>query len=106
MWKHALLADNVMTSLPKDQAHEAHIVKTAQRIEELNTWVSQGLEPWECLTPQRWYDPSDTELSQGICLYFSHNTKPLLDVYAELQKRLNDWESLELRGSYLFFKRC
>ena len=35
--------------LPLDQAHEAHIVKTAQRLEELNTWVSQSLEPWECL---------------------------------------------------------
>ena len=41
MWKHALISNNEFTSLPLSQAHEAHIMKTAQRLEELNTWVSQ-----------------------------------------------------------------
>ena len=47
MWKHALLCSNEI-HLPKNQAEEQHIIKTAQRLEELNSWVSQGLEPWEC----------------------------------------------------------
>ena len=106
MWKHVLLAWNVFTSLPLEHAHEAHIIKTAQRIEELNTWVSQELEPWECLTPHHWYDPSVKELSEGISLYFTHKTKPLEDVFHHLLKRLNNYETLEVRGSTLFFKRC
>ena len=46
MWKHAC-----SFSLPLEEAHEAHIVKTAQRLEELNSWISQGLDPWQCLLP-------------------------------------------------------
>ena len=37
MWKHALYKD-----MPECQAHEAHIVKTAQRVEELNAWILKG----------------------------------------------------------------
>ena len=33
MWKHALLQHNQLVYLPQNKAHEAHIVKTAQRIE-------------------------------------------------------------------------
>ena len=54
MWKHALLASNVY--VPETQAHEAHIIKTAQRLEELNSWVSQGLDPWNVSTSP-WYVP-------------------------------------------------
>ena len=36
MWKHAV------PSIPLEEAHEQHIIKTAQRLEELNSWVSQG----------------------------------------------------------------
>ena len=50
MLKSALLYDNEMY-LPKTEAHEQHIIKTAQRLEELNAWVSQDLEPWECFVP-------------------------------------------------------
>ena len=57
MWKHALLSNNEFKSLPIEIAHEAHIIKTAQRLEELNAWVSQGLDPWEYLRPVNWYDP-------------------------------------------------
>ena len=72
MWKHALLHHNQLICLPQCHSHEAHIVKTAARIEELNSWISQDLEPWECLMPYKWYDPSDPELSEGISLYFYH----------------------------------
>ena len=52
MWKHALLHNNKLVCLPKEHAHEAHIVKTAYRIEELNSWVSQNLDPWHFLKLQ------------------------------------------------------
>ena len=35
MWKHALLHHNHLVALPENMAHESHIIKTAQRIEEL-----------------------------------------------------------------------
>ena len=56
MWKHALLNQN-KAALPLCEAHEQHIVKTAQRLEELNSWVSQDLEPWNFLVPTLWYAP-------------------------------------------------
>ena len=51
MWKHALLNRNALIAMPQCLAHEAHIIKTAHRIEELNSWVSQNLDPWDCLIP-------------------------------------------------------
>ena len=35
MWKHALCTNNDVLHLPVTQAHESHIIKTAQRLEEL-----------------------------------------------------------------------
>ena len=106
MWKHALLSHNNLLSLPYTEAHEAHIIKTAQRIEELNAWVSQELEPWECLQPVKWYDPNDQELSQGIAVYMNHVVHSNDFIYSELQKHILEHEILEKRGAYLFFKRC
>ena len=45
MWKHAILIDNEVAAMPECEAHEQHIIKTAQRIEELNSWVSHDLDP-------------------------------------------------------------
>ena len=73
MWKHALLFNKSYLTIPTNEAHEQHIIKTAQRLEELNSWVSQDLEPWECLTPDCWYNPEDPELSEGISLYLHHS---------------------------------
>ena len=106
MWKHALLHRNQPVSMPTCQAHEAHIIKTAQRIEELNSWVSQGLDPWDCLVPIVWYTPTRPELSEGISLYFKHNSLPNEKVYDELKKHVLDHETLELTGYDLFFSRC
>jgi hypothetical protein len=106
MWKHALLQHNQLVCLPQTKAHEAHIVKTAQRIEELNSWVSQGLEPWECLMPYLWYDPREPELSEGISLYFYHTLYSNERVYQQLKKHLMDHEALEIRDYFLFFRRC
>ena len=105
MWKHALVHENV-PSLPETQAHEAHIVKTAQRLEELNTWVSQGLEPWEFLKPTLWYSNLKPELSEGISVYFKHTSLPSSDVFNVLKKHLNEYESLALKDNILFFQRC
>ena len=96
----------LFTSLPLSEAHEAHIIKTAQRIEELNTWVSQTLEPWECLKPYWWYDPKLKELSEGIALYFTHTIHDPEFVHQELIKHVHDHEILELVDGLLYFQRC
>ena len=112
MWKHALLSCNSFTSLPETQAHEQHIIKTAQRLEELNTWVSQDLEPWECIQPIHWYDPSNPKLSDGISVYFSHRVHPPKFLYEKLKSHILPHETLEVydkrwpANNLLFFKRC
>ena len=112
MWKHALLNHNVFTTLPESQAHEQHIIKTAQRLEELNTWASQDMEPWECIMPIAWYDPTIPSLSEGICLYFYHKRYTADELYAKLAEHIQSHESLEVyksnfpSDSALFFKRC
>ena len=71
MWKHALLYDNI-PYIPETEAQEQHIIKTAQRLEELNSWVSQDNEPWECLQPVAWFNPTEPELQTGYSVYFKH----------------------------------
>ena len=105
MWKHACLYNNEV-QLPTEEAHEQHIVKTAQRLEELNSWVSQGLDPWQCLLPVTWYIPTEPELYEGISVYFKHTDYSSRDVYDKLINHIQSHESLELRQDYLFFKRC
>ena len=106
MWKHALLYQNEFACIPTDQAHEQHIIKTAQRIEELNTWVSQDLDPWEFLKPLAWYYPKNPLLQDGISIFFKHTCLDALDVFDTLKKHLNDHETLKLQNNYLFFQRC
>ena len=108
MWKHALLFFNKFTAVPQTQAHEQHIIKTAQRLEELNTWVSQDLEPWESIRPCAWYDPSTTNLSDGISVYFNHSVHPAKFLYAQLIEHVQPHETLELHddGNLICFKRC
>ena len=105
MWKHALLTGNEL-HYPDCEATENHIIKTAQRLEELNSWVSQGLEPWECFIPVAWYLPSLPELSKGISLYFKHHTHELDYTYEKLLPHIQDHETLELCNHYLYFQRC
>ena len=105
MWKHAVLMQGELF-IPSEHAHEAHIVKTAQRLEELNSWVSQGLEPWECFQTYAWYYPFDKELAQGYCVYFKHYVHDTNSIYQRLLPHIQDHESLEVRNNYLFFRRC
>ena len=51
MWRHAITE----FVIPETLAQEQHIVKTAQRLEELNSWVSRDLEVWQCLCPIYWF---------------------------------------------------
>lgn len=106
MWKHALLYQNSQLSLPISEAHEQHIIKTAQRLEELNSWVSQGLEPWECFSIKAWYQPNEPELCEGISAYFTHTTHDLNYTYTSLLPHIQDHETLQLRNRYLYFRRC
>jgi len=106
MWKHALLFEDKFVCLPKSEAHERHIIKTAQRLEELNSWVSQGLEPWNSLQIKGWYQPFVSELSEGIAAYFVHSTHDLSTMFNDLSPHIQDHETLELRKNYLFFQRC
>ena len=105
MWKHAVLHQNVLT-LPTDQAEEQHIIKTAQRLEELNSWVSQGLEPWECFIPYAWYVPTEPELCKGISVYFKHLIHDTNHTIEKLLPHIQGHETLELRGNCLYFQRC
>ena len=105
MWKHALLYNNEV-SLPKTEAQEVHIQKTAQRLEELNSWIMPYFEPWEALKVLRWYDPADPELTEGISLYFVHHHLDTELIYDMLKNHIYDHETLQLRDSNIFFSRC
>ena len=92
------MLSSIRTSLPsclQTQAHEQHIIKTAQRIEELNSWVSQDLDPWEFLV-----HCSGTALlltfTDGILCALPHTTMPSTDVYTELKRHVNEYETLKL----------
>jgi hypothetical protein len=99
-WKDACLVS------PQCLAHEAHIEKTAQRLEELNSWIRADYEPWESLKAINWYDPSVPELSEGISLYFTHCSLDPMDIYDLLKDHILEHETLELREEYIFFRRC
>ena len=105
MWKHALLYNNVL-SVPADPAVEMHIIKTAQRLEELNSWVSQDLEPWNFLVPTLWYVPGLTDYEEGISVNFTHSTKDTAEVYDILCNHTLAHETLNLRDKYIYFRRC
>ena len=112
MWKHALAVDNQFTAVPETQAQEQHIIKTAQRLEELNTWVSQDLEPWQSIRPYAWFDPTNPLLATGISVYFTHDFYSNHKLYDILIRHIHPHEALELHTNAYscttlpFFRRC
>ena len=106
MWKHAFLSNNEITCIPSEMAHEAHILKTASRLEELNAWVSQGLNPWECLRPIKWYSPNDEGFNEGISVLFSHTTLPASKIIDKLQNHKQEHESLIYDSGIFRFTPC
>ncbi len=105
MWKHALLSNNAAI-LPTSEAHEQHIIKTAQRLEELNSWVSQDLEPWNFLVPSLWYSPTTPGYEEGISVNFTHSTKDMSEVYTALCNHILSHERLTITADYIHFQRC
>ncbi len=87
-------------------AHEAHIQKTAQRLEELNSWIRIDFEPWETLKVSAWYDPSVPELSEGISLYFTHRNLDSTETLEYIKPHILEHETLQLRGTNIYFQRC
>ena len=106
MWKHALLSQHNVANIPTTEGHEQHIIKTAQRLEELNSWCSQELEPWQCFIPYAWYSPYDTELTEGINVYFTHAIYNNSDIFNTLMPHIQEHETLEQRDGLLYFQRC
>ncbi len=106
MWKHALLCRDNKANMPTCESHEQHILKTAQRLEELNSWVSHDMELWNCLQPVAWYVPSIPELSEGIAVCFKHNVHDIETIYTKLSSHILPHESLEKRSNHLYFRRC
>ena len=105
MWKHALLY-NGEVSIPESEAHEQHIIKTAQRLEELNSWVSRDSEPWDCLKVMAWYVPQVEELSEGICCYFKYDQYNNREIYSILLDHIQSHETLVVNDRHLYFRRC
>jgi len=105
MWKHALLYLNNF-STPTEEAHEQHIIKTAQRLEELNSWLSNDCNEFDFLAPSAWYIPDDTELSEGIAAYFTHSSLQNERVYESIKTHVHSHEVLEIRNKHLYFQRC
>ena len=81
-----------MTKHTKHTSLKQHSV-----LEELNTWVSNHLDPWEFLKPVLWYYPDVDKFSQGISVCFKHTCLPAKDVYDVLVNHLNEYEKLERR---------
>ena len=101
MWKHAFLNQNKFTCLPHLIEHEQNIAKVAQRLEELNVWVSQDLEPWDCLVSVAWYDPGIWQLEDGLGVYFKHHSHNSRFLFEELTQHMLAHESIKLvEGGY------
>lgn len=106
MWKHALLCNENIANVPVSESQEQHIIKTAQRLEELNSWISQELEPWETFHIYAWYSPYDSDLTDGISVYFTHAIHTNEYTFDTLLPHIQEHETLELRDNLLFYKRC
>ena len=106
MWKHALLCTSNSANMPRCEAQEQHIIKTAQRLEELNSWVSRDLEPWNGIKVIAWYAPHVEELAEGIGVYFKHSQYDTNEISNTLSAHIQSHETLTATDRYLYFKRC
>ena len=108
MWRHAVVSPYNELFLPETEAHEAHIIKTAARLEELNCWASQGLEPWDCLIPLMWYIPVHQHIpfSEGYACTFRHASIDTKTVLEKISPHIQEFESLSHADGNLYFQRC
>ena len=102
MWSMAL---GNSLRIPASLAHEQHICKTAQRLEELSSWLESedGVPP---LLPVLWYDPQQDAYSEGIQAML-HCQQPQ-QTLSQLADHVLPHESLTLSNDaeHLIFRRC
>ena len=102
MWRTALGGH-----CPIDMAHEQHIIKTASRLEELNSWTSSDVDDCHTFSIHKWFDPLCEGFKEGISVLFTH--PHYLDndeLYQALESHIYPHEVLAKKESFLFFKRC
>lgn len=99
-WSSALL------DLPSERAHEAHIVKTAARLEELASELGLASDDYPLIYPVRWYEPGDEEFGEGIAVLLGVRFRCPTAVFIELGRIVAAHEQLEQRGRQIFFRRC
>jgi len=93
--------------IPTEHCHEQHILKTAHRLEELNSWAAQpDFDLHDCLLPFEWFNPTKEWLADGISVYFKHTVLSTELIFDKLHPHIKPHEELEVRDGYLFFKRC
>ena len=105
MWKHALMEDGVVFE-PLELSHEAHIIKTAGRLEALAAWADHGDADPEGFVIDSWYDPSDDDHAEGISVLFRHSKLASCDCYCKIKDHLQSGEDLLLMADQIRFKRC
>lgn len=102
MWKHALGPEPY--KVPATTAIEQHIIKTAQRLEELASWLpATGDE--SPLLPLCWYSPTEPGFEEGIAVLLECEQEPG-ETYLELKSHVLPHETLAVAGSWLYFRRC
>jgi hypothetical protein len=102
MWRTALGRYS-----PTDLAHEQHIIKTASRLEELNSWTSSDMDECQTFEIHKWFDPTSDGFAEGISVLFTHpNYFDNDELYEALESHVYPHEVLSKKESVLFFKRC
>ena len=101
MWKQALISGY----LPTAAAQEAHITKTAQRLEELTSWLP---EPAKELGLQvlQWFDPREKEYQGGIRCSFTAPTLESTETFELMLPHIQSHEGLRCEDDVITFVRC
>ena len=106
MWKHALLYQNKSINCQCLKHTKQHIIKTAQRLEELNTWVSNDLDPWDSSVAYCFGMFLSNRFSWRYRCLFSNTLDILIHLivydWARNHPRSRTLESL--RDKYLYFR--
>ena len=103
MWKHAL--GPAPYQIPATTAIEQHIIKTAQRLEELSSWL-QGSGDERPLLPLCWYAPNEPGFEEGIAVLLQTTNAAAGDLYGQLKSHVLSHETLAVAGDWLYFRRC
>ena len=106
MWKHAVMDEGVIYT-PLELSHEAHIIKTAGRLEALAAWADHGDSDPEGFVIDTWYNhDAYGDFDEGICVLFRHSKLAACDCYSKIKDHLQPGEDLLLMADQLRFRRC